>query len=540
MSSGKNYFPVDIFAVKEYGIKKWQDEFFWPVSDKEFVNIACDIEQCLRRYTEAQTGEMSDLLLILCGLRPDYWHFLHALKVVNKLEEAGKDAAYSKSSLWYGDIIAGCPEAASVSKRKIRHGLAQRLKFAAANLFRNIGYNFKFKNIKEKKEIVEVYRSVTPPIKQYIMKSPHRFHFTSELDWIPKIASYEVTGNLTDKIGQISRAIANELGIIAQKNGIKPLSRHVAYLGKRTEDALINAAKTLNLIKGKVGENKFKLLASGFGDFFSRALYVTIRRQGGEVMSFSHGGNIGLYNTPSLAFSEFALSDEFITYTHKSAGLFEKIKNNHPPIRNNRVNIKSCDSNQFLKTWQKYGNRPLPKKIKKVMYIGYPHNQWRKHQAAGGLSLIHLDLELRIVDILAKSGYDIFYKAHPDRISEVKGIFENKTKVLGGYFQNYLDMADAFLFGSIRTTAFSIALCTNKPIIGFIMNDEPYKPFSEAMELLEKRCGFIHAKFDERNRMVFDKEELLTALSQKPTQPNTEFIETYMFPEVIVKRKVRL
>jgi hypothetical protein len=33
--------------------------------------------------------------------------------------------------------------------------------------------------------------------------------------------------------------------------------------------------------------------------------------------------------------------------------------------------------------------------------------------------------------------------------------------------------------------------------------------------------------------MIFDEKELLNTLAQKPTQPNAEFIETYMFPKLL-------
>ena len=32
-------FPVDIFAVKEYGVERWRKDFFWPVSDSEYIRL---------------------------------------------------------------------------------------------------------------------------------------------------------------------------------------------------------------------------------------------------------------------------------------------------------------------------------------------------------------------------------------------------------------------------------------------------------------------------------------------------------------------
>lgn len=51
----------------------------------------------------------------------------------------------------------------------------------------------------------------------------------------------------------------------------------------------------------------------------------------------------------------------------------------------------------------------------------------------------------------------------------------------------------------------------------------------EIYELIAKRCHIVSARFDERNRLIINEEELLDALAGKPAEPNTEFIEKYMF-----------
>ena len=60
----KSQLPVDIFAVKEYGIDKWQREFFCPISDDEFITLYRDVEQCLVDEINRQTGQLKALLII--------------------------------------------------------------------------------------------------------------------------------------------------------------------------------------------------------------------------------------------------------------------------------------------------------------------------------------------------------------------------------------------------------------------------------------------------------------------------------------------
>lgn len=542
MITKKTCFPVDIFAVKEYGIKKWQDEFFWPVSDTEFVNLAKDIRQCLRKQINVQPEEISDLLVIQRRLLPEYLHFFHALKVMDKIKEEGKDILYSKNLLWYEDIANGTlKNLNTLEKGRVKYGRLTKVRFVIKEFLSCRVYNIRFFhryfNFKKGAEAFKAYGSVGSLMKQYIKKMPHSLRFTTRRDWLKEEAFYKTPEKLTDNIKEASKTLIDELTLAANKNGIRLYDNHITYLEGLTEKEMLDAAKMLHFAKTAIKDKgKVRLLVSGLSDSFSRALYMTIRRQDGEVKSFSHG-NIGLYNIPTMAFSEFALSDEFITYTQKSAGLFERIKNNHPPLRNNKVSITSCESEEFFKLWRRHGNKPLPGHIRRVMIIGYPHSQWRKYQLPASLSLMQLDLELQMADILKNAGYDVIYKVHPNRIREVEGIFDDTARVFTkGYFQDYLDEADAFLFGNIKSTAFSIALCTNKPIVGLIIDSGPYQPFPEAMELLKKRCSIIETKFDERNRVVFDKEELKATLAKKPEQPNTEFVETYMFPVTQPKR----
>jgi hypothetical protein len=257
-----------------------------------------------------------------------------------------------------------------------------------------------------------------------------------------------------------------------------------------------------------------------------------VRKNGGRVISFSHGGLIGLYDTPTFAFSEFALSDEFITYTPVSIALFDKIKANHSPLKNNQFIINSIDTQVYFKLWRKHKNKALPLKIKKVMLLGFPLNQIRNYTMAGGFSLMRLDLELRIIESLEKSGYRVIYKVHPDRRQEAKGLFQgfNNVEIWEGYFEDCLDQVDAFIFSHLRTTAFSSALCTNKPIISLRLEPEFFKPLPEAQELLAKRCDFINAQFDERNRIIFNEKEFLACLAKRPEFPNNDFLKKYMFP----------
>ena len=168
--------------------------------------------------------------------------------------------------------------------------------------------------------------------------------------------------------------------------------------------------------------------------------------------------------------------------------------------------------------------------MKKVMLIGYPMKPWREptYQSGGAIFWpMMLDLELRLVELLKESGYEPVYKAHPDRIPEVRGIFEDKCEVIYQPFRTkwrdssnlrrrwmaqIMAKMDILLFTTITTTAFSFALCTNRPIVALDLSfRQPF--FPEPAELLKKRIKVVPAVYDERSRIIFDKEALLGKLN---------------------------
>ena len=541
-----NKFPVDIFGVKEYGIDKWHKEFFWPVSDTEFHNLYRDIDQCVIDEIKKQPLEVKTLLIIHYeNLIVEYINFLHALKVMNILKQKEIDILYFDKTWWYKNILTDSSyidiHVARINEIfSFMESLKKQATLCIKTLAKTLLYNrfnlVKYLMLSNNKKVTKTFGPRNSIIKQYMRKWPRWIYYTSYQDWISKNDFSEISSDLANSIKQCVENIIGNLCLIAEKNNIALLENHIKHLRQFTENEFIDTAKILQTIEKRLKKNnkKIHLLVSGIGGPVSRAISIALQRNGGKVTAFIHGGDIGFLNSPAflISFFDIPLANDYATYTSKSAELYERLKANYSHC-NNKLNIISGKSDEYFKTWKRYGNAPLPEKNKRIMIIGYPYNQWRSIWVTGGFSLMRLDLELRLIGFLKKTGYEILYKMHPYRIAEAKGIFESRVRILKGFFENNLDKADAFLFPSITTTAFATALCTNKPIITFDLSFKLFEPFRDAMELFKKRCSIVSTKFDERNRIIFDEKQLLDVLSQKPGNANTEFIETYMFPEKI-------
>lgn len=538
------YYPVDIDAIKKYGLDKWHEEFFWPVSDREYLVLCQDVLEFFKEFINAQPDRVGELLLVQAVLRAEYWNFFHVIKAVERIKRLRGGITYSHNLSWYykdvveDNIIEGNISKIRTAKYNFHlHDPFRQIVPTLKRLAKNTIYNSRpFEYFaRNNKERLKACGSVGPLMRRYIKDLPYWVDFTSQDDWLPKNRSYAVSKEDKDNIQDISEKIVSGLLLVAKKNKIKLSDNNINYLTRLTYNRLSDADAMLHLTRTSIRKDpKIVLLMQNLGNAIHRSLCIVLRERGSKVISFNHGGQIGLYHNAATLFSEFAISDKFVTYTSKSAELYRKIKAKHRLLKNNKVEILSAESSEYLNLWKVHSKKPLPKSVKSVMIVGSIHNQYqiRRPQDAGNFSLTHLDLELRSIKAISNAGYKIFYKAHPLTMPTAMDFFKDSTEVISkGVFEDYLDKVDAFVFISARTTAFKAALCTNKLVVAFRMAEEPFSFFPEVMALLGKRCKFVYGDFDERNRISFDERELLDALNAEVKKPDDEFIEKYLFPE---------
>ncbi len=104
----------------------------------------------------------------------------------------------------------------------------------------------------------------------------------------------------------------------------------------------------------------------------------------------------------------------------------------------------------------------------------------------------------------------------------------SRTDVVTEDFHTSHRFADAFFFGPMRTTAFPIALCTQKPIVALLVDSEPATPFPDALALLARRVAIIRAALDDHARVMFDPAALVAAFVHPVDPTDTAFLDTYL------------
>lgn len=522
-------YPIDIFAIKKYGLERWQSGFFWPVSDREVEKIFGDLERCWLDHIRTQPSETGDLLLIQFKNLYQLTAFFHAVKVEQKLRQAGRVPLCTDNTLLYREILRDHFSVPVPLNPDWKEKVKDQLRVGVRTVRKLWNYNQPWSKIFGGSETVHIYGHPFPFIREYLAQ--WRGLIIPVGDFFPsQLTAMTLSADEKKTLEALAVQIGHDFIRIARNNDITLTANAEKYIVDFLTCSLDESLKMIHLAGRRLSGKPIHLLTNSFTDKFMGALALMTRKNGGRVTTFVHGGNMGLYKAPSCRWLNFLLSDELVTYSLASAGLFNTLEGLFPPSGNKQLKNIDFPSHEFEPLWQKHRKQPPAEKIKTVMLVGFPMNQVRYVSIPHGtFAPMQLDLELRLVQTLKKGGYRIIYKAHPDRIEEVRGIFEKDVEFITENFENVLDQADAFLFGDMSTSALNFALCTNKPVLlvcpgpedGFL--PEPYA-------LFKKRCRVIDAHFDERNRILYDEKDILTILSRKPENQNHEFVKTYLLP----------
>ncbi len=532
-----NDFPVDIESVGNFGYTHWTDSFQWPVSYSWILDAEMQIKSALTGLIGECDELEADLLVINYKLFLKYLRLLHCLKIEQWIYESNLTLSCAIDSVAFGGIkYQGFPRLPIMSVAMPEHlnqghRIEHKLRIAKRSLRANKGFLQKCRGIVGKtthfvssamSEVMAEYLK-TKCNNSIAVKGRHEWYAVSQLESLT-LREKEQISLLAEKLIARIKPIFEEQNIFLNKEQGR-------YLFESTKNLFYSSMSHLKTLKRsiqKTAPNSI-ILGSG-GNLFNRMLSVAARSFGVNVIGFIHGEPI-IYDWDKYGFLELSTVDTFLTYTNESANILRGVLDRFPPLNDNRVKIEGAETHIFQRIWVSERQKTIPRRIKTVMLV--PSAFAKNSMVGQGLAfpeLTQLDWEIRIINALKKTGCKIIYKTHPD--GKLGGqidpkIFGNIT-VVNGRFEDLLDSADAFVFYHTRSTTLGTALCTNKPIIYIDGGWEKWLP--EMREPFARRCHIVPARFDERNRLVFDEEELREAVARRPQQPDEEFVRRFMMP----------
>ena len=91
MNLTNNIFPIDIKSAVNYGIKKWQKNFYWPVRSPYLYNeILSDLDIAYRKIIAEQKNRIiRENLIVRYKLLIEYANLLYTFKLIQKIYSSG-------------------------------------------------------------------------------------------------------------------------------------------------------------------------------------------------------------------------------------------------------------------------------------------------------------------------------------------------------------------------------------------------------------------------------------------------------------------
>jgi len=167
---------------------------------------------------------------------------------------------------------------------------------------------------------------------------------------------------------------------------------------------------------------------------------------------------------------------------------------------------------------------------KKAMLVGFPMNAKRYILSRGDFFFFQLEIELQLLGLLRKSGYQTVYKVHPERSQEARGLYDGHCDdLLETSFERVWQQADIIVFGSITTSTFGLTACLPRPMLAVEM---PGLQWNDSVKsYLAHRCCLVPAHYDSSNRPYLNREILELQLeAAMESDIDYSYAENFLFP----------
>jgi len=268
------------------------------------------------------------------------------------------------------------------------------------------------------------------------------------------------------------------------------------------------------------------LLATCLGNEENRLFCSAWRYAGGEVIGFAHGNGYSYSYLPHIIY-ELVLVNQYVTLSEGHKDLLQHAREDFS-CGLETGSITYTKQKQYSRLYQKLQRNKPVRNIKRIMLIGFPMTNIYYYGFSGGFAFAQLDMEIRLTKLLRKKGYYVIYKPHPMTMNEVEGVFDNYVdEIVEGKYENVYDIADCVLFGDHTTSTFGFTLLTNKPIVLIDIKGNIW--FPKSFELLSKRCSIVMTEIDDSGRIIFDKNEVLNAVEESINNIDYDVLYKFAF-----------
>ena len=295
------------------------------------------------------------------------------------------------------------------------------------------------------------------------------------------------------------------------------------YVGK-----LARAARMLGALR--VARRLPRALWAGTDSFVpARALSIEVRRRGGAVTRFAHGGTTSLLaELHSLVYSAFAVSTAFVFPSAMAAHqtVVADAADLTRPL--GLISITGGGGDPALDPGPP-SDRPTARPPR-VLFVGTAFYGLFQTYPPFPPAPVYLDWQHRILEILGSFPIELIHKPHPEGLfmGRPPGV-DHLARIDPRPFEQAMTDIDCFVFDIAASTTFSIALSTGRRIVlldfGCLRFSDEIKP------LIEARCRIVPIGRDDRNRATVDTQALETAVCGSGPVPDPTPFRRYFLAE---------
>ena len=518
----KKNFYYDLFILNENLIDDWIKYFFWPVTPQKTQNILNNILDIYFKIVEEEKNQFFKSCLIT------YNHTWNPYIVLYNYILLKEQVVAKKCNIKFSD-----------------NSNVMNYLFKKTNKFPLIIESFHY----EKKFL----RPIKDKIKTIFYNFKNfKFDFSKEIyainnediikdEYIKKIKNWTEIVSIESLISsdkhfekETFKKFKQKIDIIHSKNiyfAKKKLKIQIPeFVDSGILDYQYKYYKNIFCFLSNLSKNKRIKNCSKF--FFDapktpiRAISCVVKNNGGKPVGLPHGSWICPTMSKRPHYNEFLFYDEFVVFNKAQISLFKlNLK------KNSKKNIKflSQDSNIFYKYKKNYEFN-LPRKIKSVMILEL--QLWCDDiRFELPETMILYEFYFYLCTVLTSLGYKIFFKKRPKSKKLNKFNFFKKfanLEIVEGDIQDpkVMGLANTVIFQYGLSSAFIPLICSN---IKLIYIDCGFDNWNKSLlTSLRKRCNFVKANFDKRNRIRLNVKHLIRALENKKRNLNEEFFKKYL------------
>jgi len=320
-----------------------------------------------------------------------------------------------------------------------------------------------------------------------------------------------------ERVDELASHIAEKLSEIISRHGYPPsrafnehtraVSSHYLQIG--WHDAC--AATLLPLPRQK------STLVTGTGSGYpARLMAYQSLMDGHRVIRTTHGGDSPMIDDVLWPSIEFPFATKYIVHGAVGAeSLTESIKSRSESVLDNYTRSVVGAGSELHSRIREAASESPTANVKTVSVITASLTgmirvvpQMKLHD------VVYLEWHRRLLTSIKQMGYEVLSKRHPKASLAGQRIFSDiaDEELISTPMQATEQRTDAYVI-DFGASAFMEALCTLKPVVLIDMGIRKMKP--EARTAISESAVIVTSRFDDRNRVVIDDEELRLGL-EKP------------------------